>query len=89
MALGVPCVSTPVTGIPELVDDGVTGLLVPPRDPEALAHASERLLADHELADRLARHARRRIEERFDVRRNAALLRTHFELNQEVQTHAA
>lgn len=89
MALGVPCVSTPVTGIPELVDDGVTGLLVPPRDPEALAHASERLLADQELAGRLARHARRRIEESFDVRRNAALLRTHFELKQEVQTHAA
>ena len=39
MALGVPVVATPVTGIPELVADGVTGLLVPERDPAALANA--------------------------------------------------
>lgn len=46
MAAGVPVVASAVGGIPELVDEGVTGLLVPPADPEALATAVERLLRD-------------------------------------------
>ncbi len=46
MACGVPCVGTRVEAIPEIVRDGVTGLLVPPGDPDALAEALERLLAD-------------------------------------------
>jgi len=44
MALGTPCVSTAVTGIPEIVRHGETGLIVPERDPEALADALRRLL---------------------------------------------
>jgi len=46
MALGIPIVSTAVGGIPELVDDGETGLLVPPRDPAALGEALLALLDD-------------------------------------------
>jgi glycosyltransferase involved in cell wall biosynthesis len=53
-AAGVPVVATPVGGIRETVVDGVTGLLVPPDDPEALAAAILRLLDDPELARRLA-----------------------------------
>jgi colanic acid/amylovoran biosynthesis glycosyltransferase len=78
MALGVPCVSTTVTGIPELVRDGVTGLCVPPRDPQALAAALERLLDDADLRVDLATRARRSIEQDFDIRRNAAHLREWF-----------
>jgi glycosyltransferase involved in cell wall biosynthesis len=79
MAVGVPVVATPVTGIPELVEDGVTGLLVQEGDPDALAHALERLLADEALAQDLAAAARRRVEERFDLGHNVARLRQLFE----------
>jgi glycosyltransferase involved in cell wall biosynthesis len=79
MALGTPCVSTDVTGIPEVLRDGETGLMVPQHDSAALADAIERLLADPELRVGLADRARRLVEEEFDVRRNAALLRETFE----------
>lgn len=79
MAMGTPCVSTPVTGIPEIVDHGNTGLMVPERDAEALADACERLLTDAPLRSRLAVAARQQVEERFDVERNAARLRQLFD----------
>ncbi len=53
MARGVPVVATRVGGIPDLVRDGETGLLVPPRDPEALAHAMDRIIHDEGLRRRL------------------------------------
>lgn len=66
MAFGAPCVSTPVTGIPEAIEHDRTGLLVPERDAFALADAIEALLDDPGLRSRLAVAARRRVEERFD-----------------------
>lgn len=78
MALGTPCVSTDVTGIPELVEDGVSGLLVPQRDPAALAAALSRLLDDEPLGLRLAAAARRRIEASFDIAQSSAALRAIF-----------
>jgi glycosyltransferase involved in cell wall biosynthesis len=78
MALGTPCVGTPVTGIPEALLDGQTGLLVPERDPGALALALSRMLGDPSLRVRLARAARECIETRFNSRRNAASLRELF-----------
>jgi glycosyltransferase involved in cell wall biosynthesis len=74
MAAGVPVVSTRLSGVPELVEDGVSGLLVPERDPEALASAMERVAADPALADRLAEAGRRAVRERFDRARNVAIL---------------
>jgi glycosyltransferase involved in cell wall biosynthesis len=79
MACGVPVVATPVTGIPELVEDEVTGLLVPEHDAEALAAALARILQDAQLAKRLATAARARIESGFDLTRNVASLRALFE----------
>jgi colanic acid/amylovoran biosynthesis glycosyltransferase len=67
MACGLPAVSTRIVGIPDLVLDGETGLLVEPRDPKALADALERLLADPALAERLAAAGRRRVIEVFDI----------------------
>ncbi|MDE2582711.1 MAG: glycosyltransferase [Rhodospirillales bacterium] len=67
MAIGVPVVSTDVSGIPELVRNDDTGLVVPPRDPEALAGALARLLANPSLAARFAARARARLEEEFDL----------------------
>jgi glycosyltransferase involved in cell wall biosynthesis len=60
MARARPVVATRVGGIPELVEHGVTGLLVPPEDPDALADALVRLLADRDLAARMGAEARRR-----------------------------
>lgn len=76
MAMGTPCVSTDVTGIPEVLRDGHTGLAVPQRDPEALAAACARLLDDGELRLSLARNGRRLVEEEFDIRENARRIRT-------------
>ena len=75
MALGTPCVSTDVTGIPEILRDGETGLVVPQNDPDALAGALERLLARPELRVSLAARARLRIEEDFNARTNGARMR--------------
>jgi len=66
MACGLPLVSTPVSGIPELIESGQSGLLVPPGNPVELAAAIELLLRDRELGERLARRARATVEERFD-----------------------
>ena len=61
MALGKPVVASAAGGNPELVEDGVSGILVPPRDPEALASAVEGLLGDPNLAASLGRAARERV----------------------------
>ena len=72
MALGTPCVSTDVTGIPEVLRHEDTGLEVPQGDAGALADALQRLLENPALRVRLARAARAFIEAHFDIHRNAA-----------------
>jgi colanic acid/amylovoran biosynthesis glycosyltransferase len=74
MASGVPVVSTRVSGIPELVEDGVTGLLADPEDAVSLAACIERLIGDPELVERLALSARKHVEQEFDVAKEAAKL---------------
>ena len=66
-ACGVPVVASRIGGLVEAVQDGVTGFLVPPRDPAALAAAIARLLCDRELARRFGDAGRQRIEEKFSV----------------------
>ncbi|HWE82593.1 MAG TPA: glycosyltransferase, partial [Gaiellaceae bacterium] len=65
-ACGVPAIATGISGIPDFVVDGVTGLIVPERDPEALLAAMVRLVDDPTLAARLGEAARARLEERHD-----------------------
>jgi colanic acid/amylovoran biosynthesis glycosyltransferase len=79
MALGTPCVATPVTGIPEVVEHEVTGLLVPEHDPRALAAALARTLDDADLRVGLAKAARDLIETEFDARRQAGLVAAGFD----------
>jgi glycosyltransferase involved in cell wall biosynthesis len=67
MALSRPVVASAVGGIPEMIEDGRSGLLVPPRDPEALAAAIARLLLDHPYADTIGRAGRELVHERFCV----------------------
>jgi glycosyltransferase involved in cell wall biosynthesis len=78
MAMGVPVVSTRISGIPEMIDDGMQGLLVEPRNARALADALRRVLTDSELHARLAHAGRQRICERFDSRRTTLVLRELF-----------
>jgi colanic acid/amylovoran biosynthesis glycosyltransferase len=79
MALGVPVVTTGVSGLSEAVVPGVTGLVVPEHDPEAIADALARLLRDPDLGARLAAAARERVEEQFDLRVSVARLRALLE----------
>jgi glycosyltransferase involved in cell wall biosynthesis len=68
-ALGKPIVATAVDGIPEVIEEEKTGLLVPPKDPQLLAEAVVRLLEDRELAGRLGERARASVPLRFPLRR--------------------
>lgn len=77
MASGLPVVSTRVSGIPELIDDGVSGRLVEPRDHLALADAIAQMLSDPALRDRCAEAGRRKVESEFDVRSEAGRLLSH------------
>jgi glycosyltransferase involved in cell wall biosynthesis len=70
MAAGLPVVATRLTAIPELVDDGVTGLLVEPRDIDALAGAMARLIDDAALRAEMGRNGRTRAERLFDIEHN-------------------
>ncbi len=76
MASGRPVVSTRLSGIPEIVDDGRTGLLVPPGDPAALAEALAAIISDAARAQAMGRAGRRRAEERFDLEANVLRLRS-------------
>jgi glycosyltransferase involved in cell wall biosynthesis len=67
MAGAAPIVATAVGGVPELIQDGVHGLLVRPSDPSELAAAIRRLLEDRALASRLGRSARERQRANFDL----------------------
>jgi glycosyltransferase involved in cell wall biosynthesis len=76
MALGVPAVSTRLSGIPELIEDGVCGLLVAPGDVAGLAAAIARLHGDAELRARFSTAGRCKVEALFDMTRNARTLVT-------------
>lgn len=66
---GTPVVATRVSGHPEVIEDGVSGRLVPPDDPRALAEACVELLRDSAARDRMGEAGRRRVAERFDAER--------------------
>ena len=78
LSLGLAVVSTRVSAIPELVQDGVTGLLVGPDDAAALAAALETLLSDADLRERLGAAGRRVVAEQFDLDANARRLESLF-----------
>jgi colanic acid/amylovoran biosynthesis glycosyltransferase len=78
MSSGIPVVASAISGIPELVEDGVSGLLAPPGDADALAAALRRLADDPELRGRLGAQGRRTVQEGFDVERSAEQLIERF-----------
>jgi glycosyltransferase involved in cell wall biosynthesis len=78
MAVGLPVVSTRISGIPELVSHGVNGCLVPAGDADALADAIQALLSDPHRREMFAAAGRRKVEQDFDVRTEAGRLLGHF-----------
>ena len=74
MAVGLPVVGTDVNGTNELVIHGVTGLLVPPRDPTALAQSLTTLLLNAQMRREMGRRGRMRVEEEFDLRKTTRQL---------------
>jgi glycosyltransferase involved in cell wall biosynthesis len=79
MAMQMPVVTTPVTGNPELVKDGVNGLLVPERDSQALANALERLIGNPGLRSKLGMAGRQTILEGFDIKSTSIQMLEIFE----------
>jgi len=69
MAAGLPVIATPVGGIPEVVRDGETGLLVPPNDQKALVEAILKLRQDEGLRTKLGKRAQKWVQEHHDIRR--------------------
>jgi len=65
MSYGIPAIGTRVGGIPDIIEDDVSGLLVPPADPQALAEAIERVARDPAYAQRLADAGRERLRTHF------------------------
>jgi glycosyltransferase involved in cell wall biosynthesis len=75
MLTGIPCISTNLAGVPEMIDDGVNGLLVQPRNATALADGLERLLVDREFANRLAQAGLASAREKFSIEKSVRELR--------------
>lgn len=78
MALARPVVATNVGGLPEVVGDGVTGILLPPENPAALAEAIQQLLRHPERAAAMGKAGRARVTQLFDQRQQLRLLRELF-----------
>lgn len=79
MAMELPCVSTWITGIPEMIRDNVDGLLVPPASADHIADAVERLIVEPGLARRLGQAGRARIDEKYNLSRNIPALARVFQ----------
>jgi len=78
LACGLPVVSTPITGIPEVVRHLHNGLIVPSGDPIALANALKLLMDQSRLYQQLQKNARRSIVDEFDIRRTSETLHNLF-----------
>ncbi|HAK05788.1 MAG TPA: colanic acid biosynthesis glycosyltransferase WcaL, partial [Spartobacteria bacterium] len=79
MATGLPVISTAIGGIPEMVVENETGILVPPGDAGALAHAIEKVIVDLSFARQLGANGHRRAGELFSIEKNAQSLIRIFE----------
>jgi glycosyltransferase involved in cell wall biosynthesis len=79
MDAALPVIASDVGGLPELVEDEVTGVLVPPREPAAVGRALARLLGDPELRSRMGEEARVRRERDYDIDSWARALESLYE----------
>ncbi|MCD6505951.1 glycosyltransferase, partial [Candidatus Poribacteria bacterium] len=79
--VGLPIVATDVGGIPEAVEHGLNGFLIPPRSPQQMAIALLKLIHDPELREKLSIQARKRAVERFSIK---AMIKAYQALYEEV-----
>jgi glycosyltransferase involved in cell wall biosynthesis len=75
MSCGLPVIATTVGGTPEIVDNMKNGVLIPPRDPEAMAHALSDLLENEELTTVIGEKAQKKIRESFSWEENVRQLK--------------
>ena len=78
MAMEIPCVATRITGIPELIEDGISGLLVAPSDVDGMAAAIERLIVSPELCESLGKAGRLRVQQQYELAASADRLKEIF-----------
>lgn len=78
MAKQIPCVSTHITGIPELIENSENGILTPPSDTEGLADALETLITDKELRIRLGRQGRNKVVADYNLSANCRMMADFF-----------
>jgi glycosyltransferase involved in cell wall biosynthesis len=79
MSCGLPVIATTVGGTPEIVDNMKNGVLVPPRDPEAMAQALSNLLENNELTATIGKKATKKIRESFSWEENVRQLKAVYE----------
>jgi glycosyltransferase involved in cell wall biosynthesis len=79
MAMEIPCLSTWITGVPELIRQGVDGWLVAPGDVEQATEALANLIDQPELRQRLGKSGRLRVMEKYDLERNVMNLEKIFQ----------
>jgi glycosyltransferase involved in cell wall biosynthesis len=89
LASRIPVIATQVAGVPELVEDGVSGFIVPPGDVDTLALRLDRLLSDPELCVAMGAAGRRKVEAGFDIRTEVAKLAALFAGVEEKRPHSA
>lgn len=68
MAMGIPVITSNICGIEELVEDNVNGILVPPKNPEAIADAIEKLIKNSRAGEEMGKAGRKKIEENFNIK---------------------
>ncbi len=78
MAKEIPCITTRITGIPELIDDNEDGMLVAPSDAIALADKIELVLKDKQLQERIGSRARKKVETMYDLEKNCKQMAQFF-----------
>jgi glycosyltransferase involved in cell wall biosynthesis len=74
MAMELPVIASSNAGIPDIIDDGITGILIPPKNPEALSEAIMKLAGDPDLRLKLGTAARKCVEEKFDLNQSVMKL---------------
>ena len=67
MSLGIPAIGTDVGGIPEEIENGITGIIVPPKDVDSLVNAMLLLLSDEKIRLKMGKNAKKRFEDLFTI----------------------